>query len=142
MVRPFKVLLVDDDPGEHTLFTYAMKLCGVTCEFEHAYDGKQALQMLRADSNKDIQLVFLDLNMPGMNGRETLRQIKSDDVLGGLPVLILTTSGQDSDKIYCREHGADGYLIKNVDLDAFSETIHGVLDAFMAGQTPNQSFWN
>lgn len=141
MVRPFKVLLVDDDPGEHTLFTYAMKLCGVTCDFEHAYDGNQALQMLKSDANKDIQLVFLDLNMPGMNGRETLRQIKSDVSLEALPVLILTTSGQDSDKAYCRDHGADGYIVKNVDLDAFSETIHGVLDAFMDGKAATQSFW-
>ena len=133
MGEKLKILLVDDDPGEHTLFEYALKIGNITCDVEHAFDGAAALDLLYASvstpETRRFSTIILDLNMPGMNGRETLTRIKSIDAFNSIPVLILSSSGQDSDRSFCRDHGADDYIVKSVDLDTFSANICSILAA-------------
>jgi len=66
---------------------------------------------------------LLDLNLPGTDGRDVLEQIKADDALKHIPVVILTTSSASSDVTFCYRHGASGYIIKPVDLAKFAASV-------------------
>lgn len=101
------VLVVDDDPGLRALL--AEYLSGRGLEVQLAADGREALARLRAGA---VDLCVLDLMMPGMDGFELLGIVRREPALAGLPVLMLTARGEDTDRIVGLELGADDYLAK------------------------------
>lgn len=101
------VLVVDDDPGLRALL--AEYLSGRGLEVQLAADGREALARLRAGA---VDLCVLDLMMPGMDGFELLGIVRREPALAGLPVLMLTARGEDTDRIVGLELGADDYLSK------------------------------
>jgi len=125
-----EVLLVEDNAvdAEHTL--RALRGKGLRNSLVVVEDGAEALDFLFARgkwSHRDIaagpKLVLLDLRLPRVDGLEVLRQVKSDERTGSIPVVVLTSSRQDPDIQRCRELGADSYIVKPVDFAKFAASV-------------------
>jgi chemotaxis family two-component system response regulator Rcp1 len=125
-IRPLNVLLVEDNPGDIRLMREALRN-GLTKKLEAVEDGEEALAYLRrqhpyANAPKP-DLIFLDLNLPKKDGREVLNEIKRDEQLRRIPVVILTTSEAERDVSHAYEHHANCYIKKPTDLDEYMEVI-------------------
>ena len=128
----FQVLLVEDDPGDVELAKLALAQCAFPCQVTVAVNGKDAMAALRrlpprADAPAP-DLVLLDLNLPQMNGREVLAQMRVDPALAGIPVVVLTTSDVERDVAACYDLGASGYVTKPVDVDELFRRVHAVAE--------------
>ncbi len=115
----FTILMADDDPDDRLLAREALEEVGATCEIVCVADGGALLDYLHrrgayagADALPRPYLILLDLNMPRMDGREALRQIKGDPDLRRIPVVVLTTSNAEEDVRRCYELGANAYITK------------------------------
>ena len=102
-----KMLTVDDSPSVRKLVKFTLKAKGY--EASSAGDGLEALDLLKQEV---FDAIILDINMPRMNGLEFLRTIKADDQYAGMPVIMLTTEGQDEDKDKAVALGATAYMVK------------------------------
>ncbi len=122
--KKFHVLLVEDNPGDVDLVLEVLAGSTMAVEVTTASDGEEALRMLRAGPRPD--LVLLDLNLPGKDGRAVLAEVKGDEALQSIPVVVLTSSEAERDlrEVY-RLHG-NCYLTKPVDLDAFHHLVQGI----------------
>lgn len=118
------LLLVDDDPADRLLVKKAL-LSSSTRQFifSEVDDGIAAIEFLNQKSSvsdfKKINLILLDLNMPRMDGRETLCEIKKTPALREIPVVILTTSDFENDIKFCHEQGCDMYIKKPFTMKEF-----------------------
>ncbi len=125
--QPFEILLVEDEPADVHLVRLALREGRVLCNLRHAADGIEALELLRqrdgADAMPRPDLILLDLNMPRMNGREFLAEMKADPALTSIPVVVLTTSDVERDIVASYRLGAAGYITKPVDMDQFCDVI-------------------
>jgi CheY-like chemotaxis protein len=101
------VLLVDDSKTVRRMLEWALKPAGLRTH--HAGDGLQALEILRAEA---VDLAFVDLNMPKMDGIELIRSIRADEKLRHLPVILLTTECREEDRQAALDAGATLYLTK------------------------------
>ncbi len=121
-VKTLNILLVDDDAVDVMNVQRAFKKSNIQNTLYIAGDGRQALDMLRngrvPSSNR---LILLDLNMPRMNGLEFLRALRADPELRSTPVVVLTTSNDDRDRLQSYTHNVAGYLLKPVASPAFVE---------------------
>lgn len=116
------ILLVEDDPGDQKLIKKSLLNQRISNELFVAESGEDALDYLSGskagDSGRPMpDLILLDLNMPGMGGKEFLRSIKADDKLDTIPVVILTTSDSEQDVIDSYKLHASGYIRKPVNLE-------------------------
>jgi two-component system chemotaxis response regulator CheY len=102
-----KMLTVDDSPSVRKLVKFTLKAKGY--EVRSAGDGLEALDLLKQEV---FDAIILDINMPRMNGLEFLSAIKADDQYAGMPVIMLTTEGQDDDKDKAVALGATAYMVK------------------------------
>jgi CheY-like chemotaxis protein len=131
--RPVVILLVEDDPGDVRLTREALKDGKLRNELHAVSDGPSALAFLyREPPFEDVarpDLIFLDLNLPGMHGTEVLARIKSDEDLAAIPVTVLTTSAADEDITRSYRLHANAYVTKPVGLDEFLEVVRQ-LDEF------------
>jgi chemotaxis family two-component system response regulator Rcp1 len=127
---PIEILLVEDNPGDVRLTREALKDAKVRNNIHVAVDGVDAIAFLRqqgthaADPRPD--LILLDLNLPKKNGREVLAEIKQDDLLRHIPVVILTTSQADQDILESYRLRANAYVTKPVDLDQFLKVVGSI----------------
>lgn len=126
-VRPAQVLLVEDNEDDVELTLEALKDSRVRMDVHVVPDGVQAMKFLRReDEYKDSSLpdlVLLDLNLPKMDGREVLREIREDKNLTDLPVVVLTTSQNEEDICKAYQMHANCYISKPVDFLQFTEII-------------------
>jgi len=120
------ILLVEDDSIDAMTVKRAFKDLKVTNPLVHSVNGEEALDYLRNESNKKPCVILLDLNMPKMNGVEFLKIVKSDDMLKKIPVVVLTTSTEESDVVESFELSVGGYIVKPVDYKNFVEAIRTV----------------
>lgn len=125
---PVNILLVEDDPGDQKLVKISLKDNRIANDLHIVNNGKDALDYLYhrgdySDGTPRPDLILLDLNMPGMNGKEFLKQIKSDENLKAIPVVILTSSGAEKDILQGYNLQASGYVKKPPDLMEFKEVI-------------------
>ncbi len=120
------ILLVEDDYVDAITVKRALKDINVTNTLNIAQNGEEALEMLRDSSNEKPCIILLDLNMPKMNGIEFLKEVKKDDKLRGIPVVVLTTSKEDRDKLESFQFGVAGYMIKPVDYMQFVEVMRTI----------------
>ena len=120
------IMLVEDDMVDVKTVARALKEIKVENQLVVAGNGEKALEYLRNPVNKRPCIILLDLNMPRMSGNEFLEIVKSDDNLRCIPVVILTTSGDQEDRHQMFYHGAAGYMIKPVDYLQFVEVIRGI----------------
>jgi CheY-like chemotaxis protein len=129
-VSPVKILLVDDDEGDVILTQKALQSGKLLCSLSVVEDGVQAMAFLKQEGEYSQaprpDLILLDLNMPRMDGRETLSKIKDDDDLKNIPVVVLTTSEADRDVVQSYNLQASCYVTKPVDLKQFSDVVQSL----------------
>lgn len=125
-----KILLVEDNPDDELLTLMAFKDNNIVNDVIVAHDGEEALDYLfgtgkftNRDLSKMPQVVLLDLKLPKADGLEVLHQIRSNPLTKLLPVVILTTSKEESDIVKSYQLGANSYIRKPIDFEQFSETI-------------------
>ncbi|MGK5681196.1 response regulator [Actinoplanes sp. URMC 104] len=129
-MRSLQILVVDDDDADALMIAEALEGGEASTVVDRVADGREALDYLRGEGDYAQalrpDLILLDLNMPRMDGRETLAAIKSDDQLKAIPVVILTTSGAAPDIVASYEHRANAYVTKPFTLDEFEGTVRQI----------------
>ena len=132
---PIEILLVEDNAGDARLAQEALRDAKVRNNLSWVPDGVEALAYLRREGRYDKaarpDLILLDLNLPRKDGREVLSEIKAEDRLKRIPVVILTTS-QSEDDIHKAYHlNANCYISKPVDLDQFMKVVKTIEDFWL-----------
>ena len=125
---PIDILLVEDNPADVRLTQEAFKDARVPNRLHVARDGVEALSMLR-DTTGAVprpDLILLDLNLPRKDGREVLQDIKQDEALRHIPVVILSTSQAEQDIARSYRLGANAFVTKPVDIDHFFQVIQSL----------------
>lgn len=123
------ILLVEDDQVDTMTVRRALKELNIVNRLENVENGEEALDYLRDSTREYPCLILLDLNMPVMNGIEFLQTVKTDPQLKRIPVVALTTSDEQKDKVESFELGVAGYMRKPVDYRQFVEIIR-TIDAY------------
>jgi CheY-like chemotaxis protein len=134
--RPIEVLLVEDDPGDVLLIREAFDFNKVHNNLNVVNDGEQALAYLKnegayADANRP-DLVLLDLNLPRKDGREVLAEVKADERLRTIPIVVLTTSEAEEDVLKSYQLHANAYVTKPVDFERFVAIVRQIDDFFVS----------
>ncbi len=129
------ILLVEDNDEDFEATRRAFRKAGLKNGLHRCEDGDEALDYLyRRGKYTDPAtsarpgIILLDLNLPGTDGREVLREIKSDEALRTIPVVVLTTSDDAQDIQSCYDAGANSYMVKPVNLPGFFEAIQRLRD--------------
>jgi CheY-like chemotaxis protein len=132
------LLIVEDNDEDFEALSRALQRLGINNPVRRCRDGEECLATLAdagrsADGVRSQQpgLILLDLNMPGTDGRDTLRLIKDDPRLKSIPVTILTTSSNRRDVEACYEWGANAYVLKPIDYDDLIESLRTVTDFWL-----------
>lgn len=120
------VLLVEDDQVDVMTVKRALIDIKVTNPLDIAGDGERALAYLRESGKKCPGLILLDLNMPRMGGIEFLKIIKQDPILRKIPVVVLTTSNEERDRVSAYDLSVAGYIVKPVDYLKFVEVVRTI----------------
>lgn len=124
------ILLVEDNPGDVRLAKEALKESKVRNRLFVVEDGVEAMAFLRKQGKYSgvphPDLILLDLNLPRKSGREVLAEIKSDEDLKHIPVVILTVSRADEDVMKCYNHHANCYITKPLDFNQFMEVTKSI----------------
>ena len=120
------ILLVEDDIVDAMTVKRALIDIKVTNTLHTVGNGEEALEFLNNPENEMPGIILLDLNMPKMNGIEFLKVVKNDNSLKRIPVIVLTTSQEEQDRIESFNFGVAGYMIKPVDYLQFVETIRTI----------------
>ncbi|KAI9132336.1 response regulator [Acaryochloris sp. CCMEE 5410] len=127
--KTLNILLVEDDEVDVMNVQRAFKKARITNPLYVAGNGLEALSMLRGQDGESAQvpksrrLIMLDLNMPKMNGLEFLEAIRNDPELKSTPVIVLTTSDEDRDRIEAYNHNVAGYILKPVTFSKFADVM-------------------
>ncbi len=128
------VLVAEDDPDDQFFFQEAVEaVCPREVETHFLLDGAQLLRSLRDKMDKGCtpRLVVLDLNMLVLDGRSTLHEIKADPAFANIPVVVLTTSGDEEDVEYCRRHGAAAYFRKPSSIMGLVEIVRRLREDYL-----------
>jgi chemotaxis family two-component system response regulator Rcp1 len=133
MARPIEILLVEDNPGDVELTTRSLRSIKLRNSLHVVSDGVEAMEFLRNQGPYAAaprpDLILLDLNLPRMDGREVLAEVKGDADLHAIPVVVLTSSEAETDVARSYNLGANCYVTKPVDLLQF-KTIVGAIEDF------------
>ena len=129
-----EILLVEDNPGDAKLAMVALRKAKVLNHITHVQDGVEAMDFLRrqekyADAVRP-DLILLDLNLPKKDGREILKEIKNDENLKRIPVVVLTVSSADVDILTSYNLHANCFITKPIDVNSFMEVVQQI-----------ESFW-
>ncbi|GAA0880823.1 response regulator [Algoriphagus jejuensis] len=112
MKKATHILLVDDDEDDRVLFREALSELPHPTKYDEAVDGADALAILQRVKKSLPDFIFLDLNMPKMNGKTLLMAMKNDAELKEIPVIVLTTSTEDNDRQESLQLGAFSFVTK------------------------------
>lgn len=120
------ILIVDDSDDDFYAAKRALVKANLYNPIEHATSGDEAIKILQANTASKPRpgLILLDLNMPGIDGRQTLEIIKRDNALKSIPVVILTTSDDERDVDICYALGANTYIQKPVNFEGLIEAMN------------------
>lgn len=140
--RQLNILLVEDDEVDVMNVQRALTKNNATATLYRAANGIEALAMLRNHSqipnrNNSKLLILLDLNMPKMGGLEFLKELRSDPALCKLPVVVLTTSMQDSEIAAAYAYNIAGYIVKPMTFSSFVETIDVLNRYWLMSEMPS-----
>ena len=121
------VMMIEDNPGDARLIKEGLKNSTVIKDLIHFADGETALAELRSlERNEQPELIILDLNLPGMDGREVLKELKTNPAYKHIPVVILTSSNSVSDICTSYQLNANCFVSKPIELDSFMNIINEV----------------
>jgi two-component system, chemotaxis family, response regulator Rcp1 len=133
--RTYNILLVEDNPGDVRLTQEAFKEGRIPIKMDVVMDGEEAIKYLRNLAPYELgtrpDLVLLDLNIPKMNGREVLKEIKTDPKLSSIPVVVLTTSNAEQDISRTYSLHVNAYINKPVDFDRFFDIVQKIEDFWL-----------
>ncbi|QOC90197.1 response regulator [Micromonospora craniellae] len=133
---PIEVLLVEDDPGDVLMTREAFEEHKLRNRLNVVSDGAEALAYLRGEGEyADAplpDLILLDLNLPRRDGREVLEEIKKDEQLCRIPVVVLTTSQADEDILRSYQLHANAYVTKPVDFERFIAVVRQIDEFFVS----------
>jgi len=133
--QPISVLLVEDDPGDVLMTREAFEDNKLRNRLSVVSDGVSALEFLRKEGDHvdapTPDLILLDLNLPRMDGREVLAEIKADEDLRQIPVVVLTTSKAEEDVLRSYKLHANAYVTKPVDFERFIEVVRQIDEFFV-----------
>lgn len=125
-----EILLVEDNPNDVRLTLRALRKNNIVNEIKVVNDGAEALDYLFAKNefadrnvNELPRVIFLDLKLPKINGLEVLERIKSDERTRKIPVVVVTSSAEDSDLQRCYDLGVNSYIVKPVDFENFVDAV-------------------
>jgi CheY-like chemotaxis protein len=134
-IQPIEILLVEDNPADVRLTTEALKEEKIYNNLHVVTDGVEAIAFLRREGKyaKAVRpdLILLDLNLPKKDGREVLKEIKGDDNLKAIPVVVLTVSQSEEDILKSYNLHANCYITKPVDLNQFIKVIRSVQEFWL-----------
>jgi len=129
------ILLVEDNEGDARLAKEAMKESKIRNTLHHVLDGEEAMAFLRKEGkyagSPRPDLVLLDLNLPKKDGRQVLAEIKGDESLRRIPVVILTVSSAEEDILKTYNLHANCYITKPIDLDQFIKVVRSIEDFWL-----------
>ena len=132
MKDEIRILLVEDNEGDVVLTMQALKKANVTNGINVAMDGDEAMKYLRKEGRfgnaETPDLILLDINLPKLDGMEVLAEIKNDENLKSIPVVMLTTSDSENDIVASYNNHANCYITKPVDFRKFIEVIQAIKD--------------
>lgn len=131
------VLLVEDDRVDAMTVKRAIRQIKMQHPMVHAENGEEALEYLQNSANEKPWIILLDLNMPKMNGIEFLEIAKKDPELQSIPVIVLTTSKEQQDRIESFRFGVAGYMIKPVDYSQFVEMMEAIKMYWSLSEQPD-----
>jgi chemotaxis family two-component system response regulator Rcp1 len=135
-MRPVEILLVEDNPGDVRLTIEGLREAKVYNNLHVAQDGIEALRFMRQEgpySNAPRpDVILLDLNLPRKDGREVLAEIKADEALKRIPVIVLTTSQDEEDIFKTYDLHANCYITKPLDFDQFMHVVQSVEDFWLS----------
>jgi two-component system, chemotaxis family, response regulator Rcp1 len=130
MHKDVHILLVEDNEGDVVLTIEALKEAKILNNIDVVRDGEEALRFLRKEERYGEALtpdiIFLDINLPKIDGTEVLSIIKNDDILKVIPVIMLTTSDAEKDVMQAYYNHANCYITKPVDIEKFMEVIQTI----------------
>jgi chemotaxis family two-component system response regulator Rcp1 len=130
LVRRIEILMVEDSPSDAMITQEALSLAKLSNGLHIVEDGVEALAFLRKQgkyaSAPRPDLVLLDLNLPGKSGKEVLAEIKADEELKTIPVVILTSSKDEVDVLKAYRLHANCYVVKPVDFSTFEEVVRSI----------------
>lgn len=133
---PIEILLVEDNPADVRLTREALKDAKVLNRLSVVMDGEEAMAFLRREGRHAEaprpDLILLDLNLPRKDGREVLAEVKEDESLRSIPVVILTTSKSESDVLRSYDLHANCYISKPVGLEQFLRVIESIEDFWLS----------
>ena len=129
MKKEVVILIAEDDEGHASLIRKNLNRAGITNEIQHFKDGQEILDFLMGDNNGHHRksgtayLLLLDIRMPKVDGVEVLRQVKQDEELRKIPVIMITTTDDPREVEKCHKLGCSNYITKPIDYDKFVESI-------------------
>lgn len=127
---PFNILLLEDEPADAYLIKVALEEGKMLANLHHVIDGREGLDFLRhSEQYPNVprpDLILLDFNMPRMNGREFLAEMKADTKLKEIPVIVLTTSDVERDVVASYQLGAASFITKPLDMTQFIAAVHHI----------------
>jgi CheY-like chemotaxis protein len=143
MTRPAHILLVEDRRMDVELTLDAFREARLSNTVQVAYTGEQALDYLFGrgafadpDKRQIPDLILLDLKLPGISGQEVLRQVKSAPDLKRIPIVVLTSSREDRDRIESYDNGVNSFLVKPITFDGFMEVVKQVDNYWLSLNVP------
>ena len=135
-IMPIEVLLVEDNPGDAQLTRIALEDSKISIHLSVVEDGVEAMAFLRKEEKYSTavhpDIVLLDLNLPRKDGREVLAEIKGDENLKRIPVVVLTTSQAEEDILKAYNLAANCYITKPVDFDQFVKIVQSIENFWFA----------
>lgn len=134
--RPIEILLVEDSPSDANLMIREFSKAKIANNLHWLENGEDAMDYLRCQGEfADVlrpDLILLDLNLPGMDGREVLAEVKADEDLKRIPIVILTTSTDEEDVLRSYNLNANCYVTKPIDINQFIQVIKLINEFWLA----------
>lgn len=125
------IFLIDDDPDDREIFQEILEQEHPSIAFQQSENGSDALAKLKSGDFAKPDVIFLDLNMPIMDGRAFLQQVKKETALQDIPVIIYSTSSSDIDKKFAAENKAAQFLTKQYSLELLRKDLNAVVEKFL-----------
>lgn len=123
------ILLVDDDPEDQEIFSMILDQISAKVNFLCSDNGVNALKLLSGETEVSPHIIFMDMNMPLMDGMQCLAEMRKSVKLKEIPIYMYSTSAQETIVAECKRLGANGFLKKVPDLSDFENSLKSILDS-------------
>lgn len=125
-MRPLEILLIEDNDADVEILRHTLQQEEVRLTLSRARDGDEAMRYLKNKENPRPDLILLDLNMPHMDGREVLGELRVDADLDPIPVVVMTSSEEESDIVRSYKLGAAAYVVKPLELHEIEKAVRSI----------------